>query len=179
VPSTGGIAASTGGLTGDSTTVSAACSAWDSASITHTSIRGGETNHPNTIIIAQSYANYALVKQIFAKDGLDLPNSCYQPVPWYTDTIWNSRMNFQEGKMVQAELLEILRCPYCVSGETRRKDKEDPGRLDLVREGVWLVCQDCGRKYPIRDDIPVMLIDTGSKWIETAVEALPVPPPEE
>jgi len=81
--------------------------------------------------------------------------------------------------MVQVELLEILRCPYCVSGETRRKDKEDPGRLDLVREGVWLVCQDCGRKYPIRDDIPVMLIDTGSKWIETAVEALPVPPPEE
>lgn len=81
--------------------------------------------------------------------------------------------------MVQPELLEILRCPYCVSGETRRKDKEDPGRLDLVREGVWLVCQDCGRKYPIREDIPIMLIDTGSKWMATALEDLPVPPPEE
>jgi len=81
--------------------------------------------------------------------------------------------------MVDAELLEILRCPYCVSGETRRKDKEDPGVLDLVREACWLVCQDCGRKYPIREDIPVMLIETGEKWMSTAVEDLPVPPPDE
>ncbi|MGC9468301.1 MAG: Trm112 family protein [Anaerolineae bacterium] len=81
--------------------------------------------------------------------------------------------------MVDAELLEILRCPHCVSGETRLKDKEDPGRLDLVREDSWLVCQDCGRKYPIRDDIPVMLIETGEKWMDTPVEDLPVPPPEE
>jgi hypothetical protein len=83
------------------------------------------------------------------------------------------------GTMVDAELLEILRCPYCVSGETRREDKEDPGVLDLVREESWLVCQDCDRKYPIRDDIPVMLIETGEKWMETPVEDLPVPPPEE
>jgi hypothetical protein len=41
----------------------------------------------------------------------------------------------------------------------------------------WLVCRDCGRKYPIRQDIPVMLIDEGDKWINTAVEELPVPPP--
>jgi uncharacterized protein YbaR (Trm112 family) len=81
--------------------------------------------------------------------------------------------------MVDAELLEILRCPYCVSGETRRKDKEDPGVLDLVRENSWLVCQHCGRKYPIREDIPVMLIETGEKWMETTVADLPVPPPEE
>ena len=80
--------------------------------------------------------------------------------------------------MVNAELLEILRCPYCVSGETRRKGKEDPGRLDLVREGNWLVCQDCGRKYPIREGIPVMLIETGEKWLSTAVDHLPVPPPD-
>jgi uncharacterized protein len=83
------------------------------------------------------------------------------------------------GDMVDAELLEILRCPYCVSGETRRKDKEDPGVLDLVRQESWLVCQDCGRKYPIREEIPVMLIETGDKWMETAVDDLPVPPPDE
>jgi hypothetical protein len=81
--------------------------------------------------------------------------------------------------MVDAELLEILRCPYCVSGETRRTDKDDPGRLSLVREESWLVCQDCDRKYPIRDDIPVMLIEVGEKWQETAVDDLPVPPPAE
>lgn len=80
--------------------------------------------------------------------------------------------------MIDAELLNILRCPYCVSGETRRKDKEDPGLLALLRQESWLVCQDCGRKYPIQDDIPVMLIEVGEKWMGTPVEDLPVPPPE-
>lgn len=70
--------------------------------------------------------------------------------------------------MVSQELLDILRCPSCV----REKD----GLLKLTRD-VWLVCQDCGRKYPIVDDIPVMLIDEGDKWVNTAVESLPVPPP--
>lgn len=79
--------------------------------------------------------------------------------------------------MVSEDLLEILRCPYCVSGETR-KPGPDPGRLELS-SGYWLICQepDCGRKYPIRDDIPVMLIDEGDKWVRVAVEELPVPPP--
>ncbi len=81
--------------------------------------------------------------------------------------------------MVDAELLQILRCPYCVSGETRREGKEDPGRLDLVRENSWLICQDCDRKYPIREDIPIMLIEVGEKWRGTPVADLPVPPPEE
>lgn len=70
--------------------------------------------------------------------------------------------------MVSQDLLDILRCPVCV------RDKE--GLLDLVKDS-WLVCRDCGRKYPIVDDIPVMLIDEGDKWIETKVEQLPVPPP--
>jgi uncharacterized protein YbaR (Trm112 family) len=70
--------------------------------------------------------------------------------------------------MVSQELLEILRCPACV----REKD----GLLDLHQD-AWLVCQDCGRKYPIVDDIPVMLIDEGDKWVDVAVKELPVPPP--
>ncbi len=71
-------------------------------------------------------------------------------------------------KMVSQELLEILRCPNCV----REKD----GLLKLYKD-AWLVCQDCGRKYPIVDDIPVMLIDEGEKWMKTAETQLPVPPP--
>jgi uncharacterized protein len=58
--------------------------------------------------------------------------------------------------MISPDLLEILRCPNCVRAK--------PGLLKLEKE-TWLVCQeaDCGRKYPIRDDIPVMLIDEGTK----------------
>ncbi|MGE5248589.1 MAG: Trm112 family protein [Bacteroidota bacterium] len=70
--------------------------------------------------------------------------------------------------MVSKELLEILRCPNCV----RARD----GLLKMHRDS-WLICQDCGRKFPIVDDIPVMLIDEGDKWINTAAEDLPVPPP--
>lgn len=77
--------------------------------------------------------------------------------------------------MVSQELLEILRCPACVSGSTRREGP-DPGRLELVN-GMWLVCQEegCGRKYPIRDDIPVMLVEEGDKYRETPVEELGQP----
>jgi len=70
--------------------------------------------------------------------------------------------------MISQDLLEILRCPNCV----REKD----GLLTLHKD-TWLVCQDCGRKYPIVDDIPVMLIDEGDKWVSVATEELPVPPP--
>ncbi|HLB48988.1 MAG TPA: hypothetical protein VJL59_18415 [Anaerolineales bacterium] len=74
--------------------------------------------------------------------------------------------------MVSQDLLEILRCPACV--------REKQGMLKLVKD-TWLVCQepDCKRKYPIRDDIPVMLIEVGDKWVNTAEDALPVPPPAE
>ena len=77
--------------------------------------------------------------------------------------------------MVSPDLLEILRCPHCVSGETRHAG-EDPGRLQLVKDS-WLVCQetDCQRKYPIRDDIPVMLIEEGDKYREVPIEKLGQP----
>lgn len=71
--------------------------------------------------------------------------------------------------MINEKLLEILRCPACV--------KEKEGRLERVRE-VWLVCGDCGRKYPIVEEIPVMLISEGDKWRETKPQDLPVPPPK-
>lgn len=73
--------------------------------------------------------------------------------------------------MISDDLLEILRCPACV--------REKEGLLTLIKD-TWLVCQesDCGRKYPIKDDIPVMLIDEGDKWVSTKVEDLPIPPTE-
>jgi uncharacterized protein YbaR (Trm112 family) len=49
------------------------------------------------------------------------------------------------GGEVDAELLSILACPL---------DKQP-----VTRQGNYLVCQECQRHYPIRDGIPVMLID--------------------
>lgn len=75
---------------------------------------------------------------------------------------------------ISKELLEILRCPLAVQDKTSYG--ADPGRLELVHN-TWLVSADSGLKYPIRDGIPIMLIDEGQKWKNTSVEDLPVPPP--
>ena len=48
---------------------------------------------------------------------------------------------------VDAELLEILACPACKTA------------VVLVKQGTALKCASCHRVYPIKDDIPVMLID--------------------
>ena len=48
---------------------------------------------------------------------------------------------------INKELLEILACPKC-KGDITLNDKED-----------GLVCGNCKLLYPIRDGIPVMLID--------------------
>jgi uncharacterized protein YbaR (Trm112 family) len=70
-------------------------------------------------------------------------------------------------------LLEILRCPVAVRST---EYGDDPGRLELVH-GCWLVSAESGMKYPIREGIPIMLIEEGEKWRDTPVDKLPVPPP--
>ena len=49
--------------------------------------------------------------------------------------------------MISQELLDILACPKC-KGDLRVTDKQD-----------GLVCDACHLLYPIKDDIPIMLID--------------------
>lgn len=75
---------------------------------------------------------------------------------------------------ISPDLLEILRDPQAI--QEGAKYGADPGRLEL-RRGSWLVSADTGYKYPIRDGIPVMLVEEGAKWKDTPVDALPVPPP--
>ena len=48
---------------------------------------------------------------------------------------------------LDAELLEILACPNCKTP------------VVLVNSNTGLKCNTCHRVYPIKDDIPVMLID--------------------
>ena len=49
--------------------------------------------------------------------------------------------------MLKPELLEILACPKC-------KD-----RVVLEPSGEFLRCERCKLRYPIREDIPIMLIE--------------------
>ncbi len=76
---------------------------------------------------------------------------------------------------VSPELLEILRCPFCVSTATRVAG-DDPGKLTFYKDS-WLIEPVYGRKYPIKEGIPIMLVEEGEKWMNTKVEDLPVPPP--
>lgn len=75
---------------------------------------------------------------------------------------------------ISVELLEILRDPLAVQDKEQYGD--DPGQLELVHN-CWLISKDTGYKYPIKDGIPVMLIEEGEKWKDTPVADLPVPPP--
>ncbi len=60
-------------------------------------------------------------------------------------TVWD-KFNYMA---LSPELLEILRCPKCKS------------EVELKADGKGLKCvnPECSLVYPIRDDIPVMLID--------------------
>ncbi len=48
---------------------------------------------------------------------------------------------------VDKELLDILVCPKC------------KGDIHINEEGTELTCDACKLMYPIKDDIPIMLID--------------------
>jgi len=57
---------------------------------------------------------------------------------------------------VKEELLEILRCPACVAG--KEGAAPETGTLRVEAENI-LVCQTCGRRYPVEDGIPDMTLD--------------------
>jgi len=48
---------------------------------------------------------------------------------------------------IRKEFLDILACPKC------------KGKVTLIGNDEGLACKACGLIYPIRDNIPVMLID--------------------
>lgn len=48
---------------------------------------------------------------------------------------------------ISQDLLEILACPACKA------------KVQLLADASGLKCVECKLVYPVRDDIPVMLID--------------------
>lgn len=51
--------------------------------------------------------------------------------------------------MIDKELLDILACPACKADVV----------LETLESEEKIVCTKCKRKYPVRDGIPIMLID--------------------
>ena len=47
--------------------------------------------------------------------------------------------------MIDKELMEILVCPVC--------------KGSVEQKGERIVCAKCKKAYPVKDDIPVMLIE--------------------
>ena len=52
-------------------------------------------------------------------------------------------------RMISRDLLDILACPAC----------SDRPPVTLSSSEEYLECGKCGRQYPIKDDIPVMLVE--------------------
>lgn len=52
---------------------------------------------------------------------------------------------------VDPQLLEILACPSCRA------------EVEYIEAEQVIVCKGCGFRYPVRDGIPVMLIDEAEK----------------
>lgn len=48
---------------------------------------------------------------------------------------------------VDPRLLEILACPLCKT------------EVQATPDGAGLVCHKCRRRYPIVDDIPIMIVE--------------------
>jgi hypothetical protein len=54
--------------------------------------------------------------------------------------------------MLKEELLRILACPKC------------KGELEYDKENERLLCHQCKLRYPIKNDIPIMLIEDAEKF---------------
>lgn len=59
--------------------------------------------------------------------------------------------------MIDESLLEILACPDCKAPVELQDDK--------------IVCTGCGKRYPIRDGIPIMLIEEAEEPQESPGES--------
>lgn len=53
---------------------------------------------------------------------------------------------------IDPELLAILVCPKC------------KGELTVTEGKDGLACDDCRLRYPVWDDIPVMLVDEAARY---------------
>ena len=75
---------------------------------------------------------------------------------------------------IDADLLDMLRCPVAL-----KEHGDEAARLQVVHDGWWLVNEASGYKYPVRNEIPHMVVEEGERWQAVDIDDLPVPPPDE
>jgi uncharacterized protein len=103
------------------------------------------------VFVAALAAIAYVVKKLTAQDGQGANSGVLpiEPVKSLDDA--------PLGGKISDELLKILVCP------------EDKGPLELVDDGKFLLNPRNGYKYPIRNGIPVMLIEEGKKFQDTSL----------
>ena len=80
---------------------------------------------------------------LFLRRGRDPPRASLELFRWRA----RRALCYLLFMAISKELLEILVCPLC-------KTPVHP-----TTNGSGLKCEKCSRVYPIKDDIPVMLVD--------------------
>ena len=68
-------------------------------------------------------------------------------MPWCLVRETGPTVSYNAEIMIAKDLLEILVCPACKQPLEYRESPES------------LKCKQCRRVYPVKDDIPIMLID--------------------
>ena len=95
------------------------------------------------LLVIAVVAYLVLRKLMGSEQAVDLSDSTGRG--WESQALDESQL----GGEVSPDLLRILVCPL------------DKGPLTLSADGKWLINPRNGYRYPIRDGIPVMLIDEG------------------
>jgi uncharacterized protein len=83
--------------------------------------------------------------------SLDASKLPIDPLAAYTGDYRTGTNKQGEVMAISKELLDILACPKC------------KGDVQLNQDGDGLVCSACRLVYPIKDDIPVMLIEEAAR----------------
>jgi uncharacterized protein YbaR (Trm112 family) len=78
------------------------------------------------------------ISELLSRRGGSEPDEDFHPLPVGAAT-------GGPPQELDADFLSLLACPVCKTSVTRSGDR--------------LICGTCGRRYPIRDGIPVMLVE--------------------